>query len=364
MLVTRKTARGLAAVAVVLLAAGCGTPPPKTASSAGSDAAGQGPSGCLVADTAGINDGGFNALAWSGMKKAESELGAKVRYLQARNSDDYATNINAFVTQGCDLIVTVGFRMGDATKAASAKYPDSKFAIVDVAYDPDLPNVRGMTFSTDQNAFLAGYASAAASKSGTVGTFGGVKISPVESYMDGFARGVAYFNKKTGGTVKVLGWDVGRQDGTFIGDFNDQEKAKQIARGMMQQGADIVYPVASAAAQGAYAAVKENGHGVLAVKGDVDGCEELPDYCDIFLVSALKNVEVGVFDAMKETADGTFKGSTYVGNLENNGVSISSFHNNESRVPAAARKALTEIADQLKSGALKTGSSFAAAGQG
>jgi len=349
----------LSTLAVLAAASACGTPPEGGSSSA---AAGDGPSGCLVADTAGINDGGFNALAWSGMKQAEKELDSEVRYLQARNADDYATNINAFVQQGCDLIVTVGFRMADATKAASEQYPDSKFAIVDVAYDPEVANVRGTVFATDQGAFLAGYAAASASETGTVGTFGGVKITPVESYMDGFARGAEYYAEQTGENIQVLGWDTDRRDGTFIGDFTDQEKAKQIARAMMQQGADVIYPVASAAAVGAYAAIEENGNGVLGIKGDIEGCTALPDYCNIFLTSALKNVEAAVFESMSAVADDTFDGTTYVGTLENGGAGIGGFGDNEDRVAPEARDALEEIAAQLKTGELETGSPFAVAG--
>lgn len=348
----------VSALAVLATASACGTPPEDGASSAG----GGGPSGCLVADTAGINDGGFNALAWSGMKKAETELDSEVRYLQARNADDYATNINAFVQQGCDLIVTVGFRMADATEAASEQYPDSKFAIVDVSYDPELDNVRGTVFATDQGAFLAGYAAASASETGTIGTFGGIKITPVESYMDGFARGAEYYSEQTGERIQVLGWNTDRRDGTFIGDFTDQEKAKQITRAMIQQSADVIYPVASAAAVGAYAAIEDNSTGVLGIKGDVDGCTALPNYCDIFLTSALKNVETAVFETMSAVADGTFDGTTYVGTLENGGAGIMDFGENEDRVPQEARDALDEIAAQLKSGELETGSPYAVAG--
>ncbi|MTD53020.1 BMP family ABC transporter substrate-binding protein [Amycolatopsis pithecellobii] len=351
-----RRAKSVCALAVVAVATACGAPP-----SGGAAKAGDGPTGCLVADTAGINDGGFNALAWGGMKKAEKDLGAKVRFLQARSSDDYATNINAFVKQGCDLIVTVGFRMADATKAASAQYPDAKFVIVDNAYDPALPNVRGTTFATDQGAFLAGYAAASASHTGKVGTFGGVKISPVESYMDGFARGAAYYGKQTGKDIQLLGWSIDRRDGTFIGDFNDQEKAKQITRALMQQGADVIYPVASGAAVGGYSAIKDNGNGVLGIKGDIDGCTALPDYCGIFLTSALKNVDAAVFEAMTEVRDKTFKGSTYVGTLKNDGTGIGPFGQNEGRVPPQAREDLKKIADQLKTGELKTGSPFTVA---
>jgi basic membrane protein A len=355
----RKIASALAlAAAIGVVLTGCATAPSPTGTSATSS----GKLGCLVADTAGINDNGFNSQAWAGLQRAQKELGANVKYLQSRSQDDYATNITAFVGQKCDLIVTVGFLEGDATSAASKTYPDSNFAIVDVSYNPVLPNVTGMQFATDQGAFLAGYASAAASKTGVVGTFGGVKIAPVELYMDGFARGVEYYNQKNQKSVKILGWDTAAEDGTFTGDFTDQEKASQIAKGMMQQGADVIYPVASTAALGAYAAIKANGNGVLAIKGDVDGCTALPDYCGIFLTSILKNSEVAVFDTMKQVTDGSFKGSTYVGTLANDGVGITGFDSHQDRVSPQVQSDINDIKSQLIDGSLKVGSPFTVSG--
>ena len=340
------------AVAMVVLA-GCSAPP-STSTATNSN----GPSGCLVADTAGINDNGFNELAWSGLKEARVKLGSPVKYLAAATPTDYPTDIKAFVTQKCDLIVTTGFLMGDATEAAGKANPESKFAIADVSYSPNIPNIRGMVFAVDQGSFQAGFAGAAASKTGIVGTFGGVQIAPVELYMDGFARGVAYFNKENHKNVKVLGWSVAQKNGTFIGNFTDQEKGKGIAQGMMQQGADVIFPVASTAGLGAFAAIKSNGNGVLAVKGDTDGCLVYPQYCSIFLTSALKNVQAAVFTAMSTLKDKNSTGTTYVGTLKNGGTGITSFRANGSRVSTSARAQLAKLRTDLSDGNVVVGSSF------
>ena len=162
---------------------------------------------CQVTDTGGIDDKSFNATAWKGIEDSIAQLGVEGKYLESQQQTDYEKNINAFIEEGCDIIVTVGFLLGDATQAAAEKNPDQKFSIVDYAYDPTIPNVLGQVFNTNEAAFLAGYVAAGVSKTGAVGTFGGIQIPPVTVFMDGFYLGVKAYNEKHGTDVKVLGWD-------------------------------------------------------------------------------------------------------------------------------------------------------------
>ncbi|MCA9973406.1 MAG: BMP family ABC transporter substrate-binding protein, partial [Anaerolineales bacterium] len=134
---------------------------------------------CQVTDAGGIDDKSFNATAWKGAERVASELGGEAKYLESQQQTDYERNINAFLEDDCDLIVTVGFLLGDATAAAAEANPDQKFTIVDFSYDPAFDNVLGLLFATDQAAFLAGYAAAGVTQTGIVGTFGGVNIPPV-----------------------------------------------------------------------------------------------------------------------------------------------------------------------------------------
>ena len=168
---------------------------------------------CQVTDTGGIDDKSFNATAWKGVEDAVTGLGVEGKFLESQQQTDYETNINAWIEEGCDLIVTVGFLLGDATAAAAEGNPDQKFTIVDFAYDPTFPNVVGQVFNTQEAAFLAGYASAGVSQTGKLGTFGGIPIPPVTVFMDGFALGAAYYNEVHGTAVEVLGWDPATQEG-------------------------------------------------------------------------------------------------------------------------------------------------------
>jgi basic membrane protein A len=289
---------------------------------------------CQVTDVGGIDDKSFNATAWKGVEDAVAKLGVEGKYLESQQQTDYEKNINAFIEEKCDLIVTVGFLLGDATKAAAEKNPDQKFAIVDFAYDPPLNNVLGLTFATDQAAFLAGYAAAGVTKTGKVGTFGGIQIPPVTVFMDGFALGVRYYNEKHGTNVEVLGWDPEKQTGLFTGNFESTDDGRQMGLTLMDEGADIILPVAGPVGLGTAAAVQERGNAWI-IGVDTDWTVSASQYTPIILTSIMKRMDNAVFAAVEQVVKGTFKGGVYVGTLENEGVGIANF-------PAGV------ISDQLK----------------
>lgn len=160
---------------------------------------------CQVTDIGGIDDKSFNQTAYEGLKRAEEELGVEIAFLESQSPNDFKPNIQAFIDQGCDLIVTVGFLLGDDTAAAAEANPDQNFAIVDVDFfdadkgkDVTYDNVKELTFRTDEAAFLAGYLAAGTSKTGKVGTFGGINIPPVTIFMNGFLEGVNHYNEEKG----------------------------------------------------------------------------------------------------------------------------------------------------------------------
>ncbi len=214
---------------------------------------------CQVTDVGGIDDKSFNATAWKGVQDAEAQLGVQASFLESQQQADYEANINAFIDEGCDIIITVGFLLGDATQAAAEANPDQLFSIVDFAYDPTIPNVLGQVFATDQAAFLAGYAAAAVTETGTVGTFGGIQIPPVTVFMDGFYLGVEYYNQQKGTDVQVLGWDPVAQTGLMAGNFESTDDGRRLGEALMDEGADIIMPVAGPVGLGTAAAAQERG---------------------------------------------------------------------------------------------------------
>jgi basic membrane protein A len=308
---------------------------------------------CQVTDTGGVDDKGFNQTAWKGVQDAETQLKVQGKLLESKAETDYVPNINAFVAEKCDLIITVGFLLGDATKAAAEANPNIKFSIVDFAYDPTIPNVLGQVYNTDEAAFLAGYLAAGVSKSGVVGTFGGINIPPVTIFMDGFVRGVDYFNKQHGKSVKVLGWDPVKKEGLFTNNFDSLDDGKTFAKNLYDEGADIVMPVAGPVGQGSAALATELGPDKLKIIGvDVDQYDTDPEHKGVFLTSVLKRMDSTTVEAIKEAVDGTFKGGVVVGTLASGGVGLAPFHDLDGQVPADLKAELDKIAAGIKDGSI------------
>ena len=313
----KQTLKGLAVglVAVVGLAA-CGS----SSSSDTTVAAGSAGLACEVTDTGGVDDKGFNQIAHEGLLQAETELGVATDLLESTTDADYAPNLQSFVDKGCNVIVTVGFLLADATKAAAEANPTVQFAIVDS--NTSAANVQGLTFATDQPSFLAGYMAAATTKTGIVGTFGGINIPPVAIFMQGFAKGVEYYNAQKGTSVKVLGWDIAKQDGTFSGDFNDQTKGTSIAKSMSDEGADIIFPVAGPVGLGASQFAMDSAGKVKIIGVDVDMSVSNATQAEVYVASVLKKIDAAVLSAVGSALNGEGGGTDYLGTLENGGVGV------------------------------------------
>jgi basic membrane protein A len=310
---------------------------------------GAGKLACQVTDTGGIDDKSFNATAWKGITDAQDKLGIEGKYLESQQQTDYEKNINAFIDEGCDIIVTVGFLLGDATKAAAEANPDLKFSIVDYAYDPVIPNVLGQVFNTDEAAFLAGYVAAGVSKTGKVGTFGGLQIPTVTIFMDGYYMGVQYYNEKHGTSVEVLGWDPTTQTGLFTGNFESTDDGRAMGESLMDEGADIIMPVAGPVGLGTAAAIQERGNAYI-IGVDTDWTQTASEYADIVLTSVLKNMDITTMNVVKTVLDGSFAGGVTVGTLENGGVGLADFHDMASMVPAELQAELQDVAAKIIAG--------------
>lgn len=293
-----------------------------------------------VTDLGGIDDKSFNAGAYAGIEKAIADFGVEGKYLESTQQSDYNKNIQQFIDEETDLIITVGFLLGVDTAVAAKANPETKFAIVDYSY-PDcfgtagtdytegqtcgsaseLPNVLGLTFATDQAAFLAGYAAAASTQTGKVATFGGINIPPVSIFMIGFEAGVKYYNEQNGTSVEVLGWSSEAGDGSFTGNFESLDDGRSFAESFVQEGADVIMPVAGPVGLGSAAYCQETGSCKI-IGVDVDWTVSASEYTDVILTSVLKNVNVAVYDSAKAVVEGTFAGGVYTGTLANGGVGL------------------------------------------
>jgi putative multiple sugar transport system substrate-binding protein len=314
---------------------------------------------CQVTDVGGIDDKTFNATAWKGVLDFTDTYGGEGKFLESQQQTDYAVNINAFLEEGCDLIVTVGFLLGADTAIAAEANPDQKFAIVDFAYFDEegnkIPydNVVELNFATDQAAFLAGYVAAGSTQTGTVGTFGGIPIPPVTVFMDGFWYGVQYYNEQNGTDVQVLGWDPATQEGLFTGNFESTDDGRALGESLMDEGADIIMPVAGPVGLGTAAAVQERGNAYL-IGVDTDMTVSAPEFADVILTSVLKNMDVAVFLTAESVVDGSYAGGIFVGTLDNDGVGLAPFNQLEDMVPDAVKDSLADLTAGIIAGDIQT----------
>jgi basic membrane protein A len=307
---------------------------------------------CEVTDTGGINDRSFNASAYQGLKVAAAAVpGLTYRFLSSTSTSDYVPNINQFIADNCGIIITVGFDMAAATQAAAKAHPAQRFAIVDNTYVPAIKNVLGLFYNTAQDAFLGGYLAAAMSKTGKVGTFGGQDIPPVTIYMDGWVAGVRFYDQHNHKSVVALGWTPAKGrpkaslngSGLFTNDFTNQGLGKTDAQTLIAQGADIIFPVAGSVGLGAAAAVQAAGAGNYMEWVDTDGCVSAPQYCSLFITSVTKGIVASVSSVVEAAAKGSFKGGNYNGDLANNGVSLSPFHDFATKIPASVKTELVKL---------------------
>ena len=308
---------------------------------------------CQVTDTGGIDDNSFNQTAWKGVLDAEQNLGVEGRFLESQAETDYDANINSLIDGDCDIIITVGFLLGDATEKAAKANPDQPFSIVDFAYDPPIENVLGQVYATDQAAFLGGYLAAGMSKTKILGTFGGINIPPVTIFMDGFVRGVDHWNAVKEDTVTVLGWNVDTREGLFTNNFDNLDDGRAYAQNLYDEGADIVLPVAGPVGLGSATLADELGVDKLKIIGvDADLYYTDTERQHVYLTSITKRMDATVAAVIETTMNGNFEGGVLVGTLENGGVSLAPYHDMDAMVPDALKAEVEALRASIINGSI------------
>jgi basic membrane protein A and related proteins len=360
----RRWAKALAVMlGLALVAAACGDDDDDTTSGGdgGGDSAASDFTACQVTDTGGVDDKSFNQTAYQGLVEAGEELDFEPSYLESQSEADFAPNIDALIAEDCTLIVTVGFLLGNATAEAAEANPDQLLAIVDndlfdteTEEDRNYDNVAELVFSTDEAAFLAGYVAAGMSQTGTVGTYGGINLPTVNIFMKGFQLGIEKYNEDFGTQVKLVGWDNAADDGLFTGDFEDEAKGRATTQTLLDQGADIIMPVAGPVGLGSIEAIEAAGSDAKLIWVDTDGCVSVEESCDMFLTSVMKNMDVAVKDVTVDAANDEFEGGTREGTLENDGVGIAPFHEFDSQVPQELKDKVEELRQQIIDGEIET----------
>lgn len=322
----------------------------------------------VVLDTGGENDKSFNEYTLKGARDAATALGLNTAqgstdfgYVVSESTSDYGKNINNFITEGYNFIVTVGFLMGDDTAKAAVANPKVNFAIVDYQYFPDkdghcysgdtksvkdcyqeeLPNVTSLMFSEDQVGYLAGTLAGCMTKTNVVATVSGMEIPPVVRYVTGFQNGAKAVNPN----IKTLN--------TYIPDFNDPATGKQVGQQELAQNADVIFGVGGNTGNGGLLAAFEKG--VMAIGVDVDQYFTYPEVKSALITSAQKNMDVATRDAIKAFAAGTLKPGASLATLANGGIGLAPYHDWDSKIPQTCKDKVDAAKQGLISGSITTG---------
>lgn len=330
--------------------------PATAASPAASPAAATGPTGApaasapigkrlrvgLVTDVGKVDDKSFNQSAWEGVQRAQRELGVEAKFIETTDPKDYAKNIDQFAQDSYDVIVTVGFAIGQATQEAAVKYKNVRFIGVDQFQERPIENLAGLVFDEDKAGYLAGTLAGLLTKTNTVGAVLGTDlVPPVVKFGKGYEAGAKAVNP----SVKVL---MAYHPGGLARGFLDPDWGKATTVQMIQQQADVIFGAGGTTGNGALLGALERN--TLAIGVDTDQWDTLPQIRPVLVSSAMKLITPGVFDLIEAAGDGTFRGGNQVGE-----VGLAPFHDNDSKVPAAAKQRLQEIDAGLKNGSIQTG---------
>jgi basic membrane protein A and related proteins len=292
----------------------------------------------MVTDIGGLNDRSFNAAAYEGLKRAESELGAEIRAVTSNSNADYVPNLTSLVRQKYDLIVGVGFLMAEAMAKVAKSFPDQQFALIDFpqeALKGKPANVKGLIFKEQQAGYLAGIVAASyvKDKGGdqVISSVGGQKIPPVDAYIAGYKAGA----ESVVPDIEVLN--------AYSQDFVDQAKCKEIALDQIDKGSQVVFQVAGQCGLGALDAAKEKS--VQGIGVDVDQSFLGPH----ILTSAEKKIVNAVFATAEEVQGGSFQGgTTTVFDATNDGIGLGKLNEEGAKYQDAVDAAL----EKMKAGEL------------
>lgn len=288
----------------------------------------------MVADVGGINDESFNQSAWEGLQQAKKDLGVEVKVVESKQQSEYMSNIESLVEEGLDLIIGVGNTMVDDIKAEAENYPNQQFAIIDETYDEIPKNVTPLLFKENEATYLTGLIAGKMTKTNKVGFIGGMDNPIISRFEYGYKAGVKSANESA--EVKIQ----------YAGTFGDAAKGKSIANQLYSKDVDVILAAAGGTGLGAIEAAKEQNKYIIGV--DRDQSSLAPQNV---LTSALKKVNVAVYETVKELVDGKLEGgSEKVYGLKQDGVGIA--ENTAKLIPEDILTYVNDQVEKIKSGEL------------
>ena len=356
----RTRSRVVALLGIVLIAAACGSSAPAVSPGAPGSKVG------LVTDVGTLDDKNFNQYSWEGTQDGAAKIKGTAKAAVSAVSADIGKNIQAFVDQKYQIIVTVGFAGGADTLKAAKANPGIKFIGVDQAPclteagEADttfackgdasklVPNYQGIGWKEQQPGYLAGIVAGSLSKSGTIAAVGGTKVVPaVPNYIIGFENGAKSVNPD----IKVVVQYVSPAPDKAA--FGDAPGGKAFAQQLLSSNpdVDVIFQVAGATGNGVLqAACAAN---IVGIGVDVDQYISTPEVGKCLAVSAEKKLKKNVADAILRVKDGTDKGGGLKLDLTTDDVGLSPFHDYESKITAETKAAIEKAIADLKAGTIK-----------
>ena len=284
----------------------------------------------LVTDIGGVEDQSFNQSAWEGLNRAKEEYGVEINYLSSAADSDYAPNIETFVDEEYDLIISVGYLLADATRAAAEENPDIKFAIIDDSTCADLENVTCLTFKQEQASYLVGYVAGLMTENDNVGLVLGMASDTMNLFGYGYCAGAIDANP-----------EITIQQGN-ANSFGDPAMGSTLTTNFVTNDADVVFHAAGATGTGVISEAQAKG--IMAIGVDSDQSYLAPD---TVITSALKRVDNAVYATVEELVNGTLEGGIAVFDITNNGVGISE---TVDLLPQEVVDAVAEVEEKLLNG--------------
>jgi basic membrane protein A len=297
----------------------------------------------LVTDVGGIDDKAFNQSVWEGAQQAETELGAKIDYIESENAGEFDANIARFGDKGYEVILTVGFALNEATMTAANVYPETDFIGVDQWNDGSIPNVTGLLFHEDRAGFLAGALAAMMSNSGSVAAVLATEQAPaIVAFKEGYEAGAKFVDPNIN-VISVY------HPGNFDTAFTDPQWGADTAKAAIASGADVVFGVGGTTGNGAVIETAAQG-GAYCIGVDSDQWYTLPEARSCLVSSAMKLISPGVFDLISAAKDGSFPGGVYYGQ-----IGMAPYHDFDDVVPESVKTKMEELEQNLTNGTISTG---------
>jgi basic membrane protein A len=256
----------------------------------------------LVLGSGGRGDRGFNDAAVAGLAAAARELNADTA-VSAEAVDTGPEPLRQQVRAGRDLVVGVSFMASEPAFALAKEHPDANFAVLDYTPVADSqgramaapPNLAGITYRSEEGAFLAGALAGLMTRTGQVGFVGGMDSPLIHKFQAGFAAGVLRVCPTCRVAVDYAG--------TTGAAFNDPARGYAMATAQYAAGADVIFHASGGTGAGVFRAARETGRWVIGV--DVDQWDQAPGRV---LTSITKRLDVSVLGLVRDQARGRFRG--------------------------------------------------------